>query len=96
MHCVMHCVMHCAVHCVMHCAVHCVMHCVVHEVDRGCGALQAEIAILCGRSACFQYQLTIGGEDIERDLNISAPGLSADIGTHLANPNPRPNPNLNP
>ena len=47
---------------------------------------QAEIAILCGRSACFHYQLTIGGEDIERDLNISAPGLSADIGTHFVRP----------
>lgn len=46
----------------------------------------AEIAILPGKSACFRYMLTIDNEDIERDLNISAPGLSADIGTHFVRP----------
>lgn len=50
----------------------------------------AKIIIVPGRSACFRYSLSIDNEEIERDLNISAPGLSSDIGTHFVRPSASP------
>jgi len=47
---------------------------------------QAEISIIPGKSATFRYALSIDAEEIERDLSITAPGLSADIGTHFVRP----------
>ena len=42
-------------------------------------------------SASFQYQLFIDGEPIERELAISAPGLSADMGSHFVQMRRSPN-----
>ena len=42
-------------------------------------------------SSSFQYQLFIDGEPIERELAISAPGLSADMGSHFVQMRRSPN-----
>ena len=46
----------------------------------------AEILIIPGRSAGFKYELRIDDEPIERDLGITAAGLSAELGTHFVRP----------
>ncbi|KAL1520602.1 hypothetical protein AB1Y20_022178 [Prymnesium parvum] len=50
------------------------------------GGHSATISIERGRSAGFKYQLTIGGEEIEQDIGISASGLSSELGTHFVRP----------
>ena len=61
-------------------------------IDRGSkhafrvGAKTAEILIIPGRSAGFKYELRIDDEPIERDLGITAAGLSAELGTHFVRP----------
>ena len=61
-------------------------------IDRGSkhqfrvGTKTAEILIIPGRSAGFKYELRIDDEPIERDLGITAAGLSAELGTHFVRP----------
>ena len=51
-----------------------------------------QVAITPGASSSsFQYQLFIDGEPIERELAISAPGLSADMGSHFVQMRRSPN-----
>lgn len=50
------------------------------------GGKAATISIDRGRQLGFKYQLCIDGEPIERDIGISAMGLSAELGTHFVCP----------
>jgi hypothetical protein len=47
------------------------------------GGNPAEVRIELGRGSGFRYHLSISGEEIERDMGISAPGLSGELGTRL-------------
>jgi len=61
-------------------------------VDRGSqhhfsvGGRPATITIEKGRSAGFTYSLSIDSEEIERDIGISAAGVSGELGTHFVRP----------
>jgi len=55
-----------------------------HKFD--VGGRPATIMIERGRSAGFKYSLTIEGEEIERDIGISAAGLAGELGTHFVEP----------
>jgi len=46
----------------------------------------AVVRIVAGPSAGFKYYLEIDEAEIEREIGISAPGLSIEIGTHFVTP----------
>jgi len=49
-------------------------------------AREATIVIERGKMAGFTYSLMVDNEEIERDIGISAAGLSAELGTHFVRP----------
>ena len=50
------------------------------------GDRSATVTIERGKGASFKYSLSVDGEEIERDIGISAAGLAGELGTHYVRP----------